>query len=395
MFGEQFEMTAKTLYGLEDVLASEIVALGGKGVSKGRRMVSYRGDKSLLYRSNYCLRTALRILVPIARLRVCDTDELYEAVKQVEWERYMSASTTFAIDSVVNSELFTHSRYVTYRVKDGIADYFSTKYGFRPSVGLSEADIYINVHISRDVCTISLDSSGESLHRRGYRACSGEAPLSEVLAAGMLELAGWRGDRALVDPMCGSGTLLIEGALMALNIYPGVFRKSYAFERWHDYDAGLFEAISSDDSYEREFGYKCYGSDISSAAIACARTNIINAGLTKYIELKEIDMGEYATPPSPCGMIVTNPPYGERITTNDISELYSMIGERLKHIFTGYEAWLLSSSSEGMDSIGLRPKRKLRLMNGELECEFRGYELFAGKKKEIEQGGVKHIVQNK
>jgi putative N6-adenine-specific DNA methylase len=391
---EEFDMTAKTLFGLEEVLAGELSALGASDVTPGRRMVSFRGDKSLMYRANYCLRTALRILKPIASFRVLDAEEVYEAVKTIEWEQYMTAAMTFAIDSVVNSEVFTHSMYVTYRVKDGIADYFNEKYGVRPSVRVNNPSIYINVHISHDICTVSLDSSGESLHRRGYRVTQGEAPLSEVLAAGMLLLSGWDGKTPFIDPMCGSGTLLIEAALIALNISPGVYRKEYAYERWLDYDAELFGEISEDDSGEREFCYKCYGSDVSPLAIERSKQNIASASLSKYIELKCMNFNKYNEAPEPSGLLVTNPPYGQRISPKDLNGLYSMIGERLKHVFTGYEAWIISSREDCFDSIGLHPKRKLQLMNGELQCSYRCYEMFAGKRdaERIKKSGVRAVT---
>ncbi|MDR2139454.1 MAG: THUMP domain-containing protein [Tannerella sp.] len=377
----RFEMVAKTLYGLEDVLAKELSDLQAEDIVTGRRMVSFRGDKALMYKVNLHCRTALRILKSIAWFQADNAGAVYEEVKKIEWERYFSPDKTFAVDAVIYSESFNHSKFVAYRTKDAIVDYFSEKFGKRPSVRINRPDMYIHIHISHHDCTLSLDSSGESLHKRGYRTEQGEAPLNEVLAAGMILLTGWRGESNFVDPMCGSGTLLIEAAMIALNIPPGLYRKEYAFEKWKDFDAELFEEIYNDDCGERDFAFKCFGSDVSPTAVELARANIRNAGLTKYIELKTLPFQQYAEAPGP-GILVTNPPYGERITANDILNLYRMIGERLKHAFTGYQAWILSYREAFFENIGLRPSRKIKLMNGALECEFHCYELFAGKNRD-------------
>ena len=373
-------MIAKTLYGLEDVLAEELTVIGAKEVTTGRRMVSFSGDKAMLYKANFHCRTALRILKPLAEFKADDADQVYQRVKNIEWDRYFMPEQTFAVDAVVNSENFTHSKFVAYRAKDAIADYFFDKYKNRPSVRVNNPDFYIHVHISHDDCTVSLDSSGESLHKRGYRISQVAAPLNEVLAAGMILKTGWRGESNFIDPMCGSGTLLIEAAMIALNIAPGVFRKEYAFERWPDFDGVLFDEICSDDSAERTFAFKCYGSDISPEAIGKAHKNVNNTSLTKYIELKVLPFQQYIEARRP-GILVTNPPYGERISVNDLFDLYSMIGERLKHVFSGYNAWIICNKEECFEKIGLRPKQRMKLMNGELECEYRCYELFDGKRK--------------
>ena len=378
MADEQFDLVAKTLYGLEDVLADELRALGAEGVETGRRMVAFRGDKAMLYKANFHCRTALRILKPVARFRAENADEVYEAVKAVEWERYLSPERTFAVDAVIYSENFRHSKFVAYRTKDAIADRFKERTGQRPSVRLSNPDMAIHIHISHNDCTLALDSSGESLHRRGYRVEQGEAPLNEVLAAGMILLTGWRGESHFVDPMCGSGTLLIEAAMIALNIPPGVYRKGFAFERWPDFDRELFESIYNDDSGERDFEFLCHGTDISADAIRRTERNV---GLSRYITLRTMPFQQFMRAPQPA-ILVTNPPYGERIAMDNVAELYGMIGERLKHVFMGCQAWILSYRDECFDHIGLRPKTKLQLMNGELACEYRGYELFAGTNKD-------------
>ena len=294
----KFEMVAKTFKGLENVLAEELKGIGAENVETGLRMVSFEGDMATLYRANICCHTALRILKPIYKFHASDADELYNAVKDFGWDQYMNTSQTFSIDSTVFSENFRHSRFVTYRVKDAIADFFNEKYGKRPSIRLNNADLVFDVHISGSEITLSLDSSGESLHKRGYRVAQTEAPINEVLAAGIIMLSGWHGECDLIDPMCGSGTFLIEAALIAANINPGIFRSNFAFERWSDFDPELFEEIYNDDSREREFTHKIYGSDISPKAIDIAARNIKSAAVGKHIELKVKPLQEIEEAPS-------------------------------------------------------------------------------------------------
>lgn len=380
----RFEIIAKTMQGLEEVLAKEIIDLGGDQVQIGRRMVSFTGDQALLYKANLHLRSAIRILKPILSFKAKDPDEVYEQVRKIPWENYFSPDQTFSIDTVVYSEFFRHSKFLSYRVKDGMADYFNEKFGKRPSVRLTNPDIYVHVHVSHNVCTVALDSSGESLHKRGYRVDQTEAPLNEVLAAGMLLLAGWDGQCNFVDPMCGSGTLLIEAALIALKIPPGIYRKSFGFEKWKDYDAEIFEDILHEETDEKPFNFKIYGSDISPQAISIAEKNIKSASLSKYIQLEIRSIQKIKEAPEN-GILVTNPPYGERVSAPDLLALYESIGERLKHAFPGYKAWILSYKEECFDRIGLRPSARFSLMNGSLECEFRKYEIFGGKRKEFLQ----------
>ena len=289
---------------------------------------------------------------------------------------------TFAIDAVVFSEEFRHSKFVSYKVKDAIVDYFREKTGKRPSVRINNPDVLLNIHIAQTTCTLSLDSSGESLHRRGYRQEAVEAPLNEVLAAGMILMTGWRGECDLIDPMCGSGTIPVEAALIAKNIAPGVFRKGFAFEKWVDFDADMFDEIYNDDSQEREFAHKIYGYDNNPKANEIATHNIKAAGVSKDIVLKLQPFQQFEQPKEK-SIIITNPPYGERISTNDLLGLYQMIGERLKHAFVGNEAWVLSYREECFDQIGLKASQKVPLFNGPLECEFRKYEIFDGKYKEF------------
>ena len=381
-------MIAKTFQGLEDVLAQEIVNLGGEEVEQGIRMVSFIGDKSLLYKANLRLRTALRILKPILTFNASNTDEVYDAIKKFKWEELISEKSTFSIDSVVFSDDFRHSKFVTYRAKDAIVDYFMDKTGKRPNVRLNNADLSLNLHIAGHTCTLSLDSSGESLHRRGYRVDQNEAPLNEVLAAGMILKTGWDGSKNFLDPMCGSGTLLIEAALIATNTPPGVYRSGYAFEKWADYDAELFDEIYNDESEEKEFDFKIYGSDISRKAIEIATENIKSAGMSKYVYLSTRPFQDYTVETVPQNtVLVMNPPYGERISSFDILKFYEEIGTTLKHQFKGYDAWILSYKEECFEKIGLKPSLKIKLMNGGLDCEFRKYEIFDGSMKAFKTEG--------
>lgn len=375
-----FQMVAKTMAELEDVLAEELIELGAQNVETGNRMVSFTGDKALLYKANLYCRTALRILKPIHTFVANNADEVYEEIKKIDWEQYLSLNNTFLIDSVVFSHIFRHSKFVAYRVKDGIADYFSEKYEKRPSVSVTNPDLVFNIHIAHNKCTLSLDSSGESLHMRGYRIAQTDAPLNEVLAAGMILKSGWRGESNFIDPMCGSGTLLIEAAMIALNIPPGIHRAGFAFEKWPDFDSELFSDIYNDDSGAKTFNHKIIGTDISGHAIAIAERNVKNAGLKNEITLEVKPFQQYTEAPQPAGVLMTNPPYGERIKINDIEALYNMIGERLKHVFTGYNAYVLSNKKENFDGVGLKPSKRFFLFNGPLEVEMRHYEIFAGRR---------------
>ena len=381
--------------GLEPVLAKELTQLGASDVQIGRRMVSFQGDKELLYRANFQLHTAIRILKPIKHFKALSADDVYEGVKDIDWSEYIGLDKTFAVDSVVFSEEFRHSKFVAYKVKDAIVDQFREKTGQRPNISISNPDIRLHIHIAEDQCTLCLDSSGDSLHRRGYRQESVEAPLNEVLAAGMILMTGWHGETDFIDPMCGSGTLLIEAALIARNMAPGLFRKEYAFEKWPDFDRDLFDEIYNDDSQEREFNHHIYGYDVDIKAVNTARLNVKAAGLSSDITVEEQDFKNF-TQPKNKSIMVTNPPYGERISTNDLLGTYKMIGERLKHQFTGNEAWILSYREECFAQIGLKPSIKIPVFNGSLECEFRKYQMFDGKMREFrEEGGVVKTEEEK
>ncbi|MBO5585471.1 MAG: N-6 DNA methylase [Bacteroidaceae bacterium] len=395
----EFKIIAKTFQGLEEVLAKELINLGANNVEIGRRMVSLTGDKEMLYKANFCTRTAVKILKPIKEFKATDADEVYEAVKKIDWEQYMDVKSTFLVDSVIFSDNFRHSKFVAYRVKDAIADYWRDKTGDRPNVGISNPDIRINVHIAENDVTISLDSSGESLHQRGYKTGTVPAPINEVLAAGLIMLTGWNGECDLIDPFCGSGTILIEAALIAQNVYPGVFRKEYAFEKWKDFDADLFDRIYNDDSQEREFDHKIYGYDINRQVVQIATDNVLNAGVKDVVSVEQRDFYEFEQPREKA-IIITNPPYGDRITTDDIYDLYETIGKNLKRNFVGNDAWIITHHEELFDHIGFRPSTKFALFNGSLECEFRKYQIFDGRLKDRREEGLdikteEELLQNR
>lgn len=382
----QFEIIAKTFVGLEPILAKELRELGAEDVKEGRRMVSFTGDKRMMYRANFKLRTAIRILKPITHFKARSADDVYEGAKKIDWSQYLDNSKTFTVDAVVFSEEFRHSKFVSYKIKDAIVDQFRERTGERPNISVANPDIRLNIHIAEDRCTLSLDSSGESLHRRGYRQEQVEAPLNEVLAAGMILMTGWHGETDFIDPMCGSGTLPIEAALIAHNMAPGLFRKEYAFEKWADFDSEMFDEIYNDDSDECEFEHHIYGYDIDMKAVSKALRNVKAAGLSKDITIEQADFKDFVQPKEK-SIIITNPPYGERISTPNLLDTYQMIGERLKHQFVGNDAWVLSYREECFDQIGLKPSLKVPLFNGALECEFRRYQLFDGKYREFRSTG--------
>ena len=376
-----FPIVCTTLKGLEPILAKELTALGADQITIGRRMVECVGDQTLLYKANIHLRTAMRVLKPIFTCKATTSDELFEKLKVLKWDEYIAPNKSFLIDSVVNSESMRHSMYVTYRTKDSLMDYFQEHHGRRMRVSTENPDVTFNIHVSHEQCTLSLDSSGTPLYRRGYRIEQTEAPINEVLAAGIIQMSGWDGSTPLLDPMCGSGTFLIEAALIGLGIPPGIFRKGFAFQHWLDYNEELFDDLLHDDSNDRELTQPIFGSDVSIGAVTIAQRNIDRAGLTKYITLQHKRFEAYEEAPAEKGMIITNPPYGERLRPDDLMELYDRLGERLKHGFNGWTAWIISAVGEHWFKIGLRPDARIELLNASLDCELRRYELFDGKRK--------------
>jgi len=378
---KQNQLLAKTLFGLEQVLADELKAIGAEDIEILKRAVGFTGDKEIMYRSNYCCRTALRVLKPIAKFSVNSADELYNNVKRINWPQYLDLNGTFAIDETVGSSVFLHTKFVALKAKDAIADRFREKFGRRPSVDVRNPDLRINIHIYKDDCTISLDSSGDPLYKRGYRILTDKAPINEILAAGMILLSGWEKDCNFIDPMCGSGTILIEAAMFANNIPPGYFR-NFGFEKWNDFDRKLWEKIIQEtESKKCDFNFDIVGSDRSYKAIEIARQNLKEANLQNHITLFHNSI-EKQIPPKAKGIMIMNPPYGERMEVNNQMELYKKIGDSLKKNYAGYSAWLISSDFNALKHIGLRPSRKIALYNGQLECRYLRFDIYEGSKKQ-------------
>jgi len=381
---QDIKMMAKTIFGLEETLAGELLRLGAKDVEIHNRAVSFVGDKGFMYKANLNARTALRILVPVETITVVNEKSLYEGIQSIDWEKYMDVTDTLAIDSVVNSDLFTHSQYVSQKAKDAIVDQFRAKHGERPSVDLDKPTIRINLHIFKDVCTISLDSSGESLHKRGYRDKTNLAPINEVLAAGLVMLSGWDKRTNFIDPMCGSGTIVIEAALYANNIPAGYFREDFGFMRWHKFmpfDEELWNtifdaAVNKITNHEQVI----IGGELSPNVAKKAKENVKFAKVDDIVTIRNCDMKDFEVPPGR-GVVIINPPYGERMVKDNIEELYKMMGDTFKQKFAGYNCWILSSNMDAFKHVGLRPTRKIALFNGQLECRFMKFEIYEGTKK--------------
>lgn len=379
---ENFNMVAKTLFGFEDLLVKELKQLGAQDVKAGVRNVSFVGDKGFMYKVNLGLRTAIKILKPIKTFRVSNEDDLYKQVYNIKWEKYLKATGSLAIDATVHSKHFTHSKFIALKTKDAIVDRFRDNGGVRPNVDLRFPDLKINVHIDRSVCTISLDSSGESLHRRGYKLATNIAPINEVLAAGLIMLSGWDGQSDFMDPMCGSGTMLAEAAMIACNIPPNLMRKEFAFERWEDWDVDLFEKIEESLLKKtRDFHYKIIGYDKSPSAVHKAKENIKNAHLDEFISIKHEDFFKTQRPGEAQKLhMVFNPPYGERLDIQ-MEQFYKQIGDTLKQNYPNTDAWFITSNLEALKHVGLRPSRKIKLFNAKLESRLVKYEIYAGSKK--------------
>ena len=370
------KLLAKTFAGLEDVLASEITQLGGQNIRIIKRGVEYEGDKRLLYRSNLELRTALRVLMPIAQFKARHETVFYNKIKSIDWTQYMDVRHTFAVDAVVRSTFFTHSQYAGLKTKDAIADFFREKFFKRPNVNTINPDVQVNVHINEEDVTISLDASGDSLHKRGYRVDTLEAPINEVLAAGMIQISGWQPETPFLDAMCGSGTLLVEAAQKAFGIPPQYGRDYFCFKRWKDFDQALFDDIINNQHAQiADFKHLIHGSDISFQAIRVSERNIEAAGLTGKIELERKDFFKL-TPPAESGMLIMNPPYDERMQIQDAQAFYKLIGDTMKKNWKGWQVWIISSNLEAIKSIGLKPSKRIVLFNGALECRFLKFEMY-------------------
>lgn len=376
------QLIAKTIFGAEEVLAEEIKNLGVKEVEVMRRAVAFEGDQRLLYRANLELRTALRILVPIFSFTAKNEQQLYKGISKINWTKYLTYKETLAVDGVTHSDFFTHSKYVALKTKDAIVDQIRDKTGRRPNINTYNPNLRVNVHIYKDEVNVSLDSSGDSLHRRGYRVDALEAPMSEVLAATLILLTGWKGESPFVDPMCGSGTLPIEAAMIALKIPPNINRPWFGFQKWNDYDEDLWEDVKAKALAKRQpLEFPIYGFDQQFKAIRMAQRNADAAELDGIVDFKKAKF-EKNIPEFEEGLLVINPPYDERLTTKYINDLYKMMGDQLKQQWQGWQAWIISSNKEAMKQIGLRPSFKKMLYNGALECRYAGFELYAGSRKQ-------------
>lgn len=375
-------MVAKTLFGMEELLAQELRQLGASSIEIGTRNVSFEGDKGFMYKANLCCRTAIKILKPITAFNIFNEEDLYKQVYKIKWEDYMDVDGSLAVNATVFSDYFTHSQYIALKTKDAIVDRFRDKEGRRPDVDLDHPTLRVNVHIDRNICTISLDSSGESLHKRGYKVANTIAPINEVLAAGLVMLSGWNGQCDFLDPMCGSGTILTEAAMIACRIPPNLNRDEFGFETWPDFDVDLYELIESSVLKKiRDFHFKIYGYDTDAEALSKAKENIKSANLSEFISIKEQDFFESKKEGERPMYLVFNPPYDERISVSDIEEFYGKIGTTLKHNYPGSQAWMITSNMEALKNVGLRPSRKIKVFNGKLESRFVRYEMYAGSKK--------------
>ena len=382
-------MLATTLYGLEEVLGKELKELGAQNVLLGNRSVSFIGDKGFMYKCNLALRTAIRILVPIRSFSVDNEHTLYSKLKKIPWEEYLNSTSTFAINAVVNSKEFTsNSHYISLKTKDAIADFFREKYDKRPNVDLQHPDLRIHIYIQHKTCTVSLDSSGDSLHKRGYRVNTNIAPINEVLAAGLILLSGYNGTTNFIDPMCGSGTLLIEAAMIASKIPANINRPEFGFEKWSNYDNALFEKIH-DSLLKRVQSplLKIMGFDRAPSAIRKAKENIENANLSDFIKVYQIDFFESEKQVHGPTTILFNPPYGERLKI-DTKAFYKKIGDTLKHNYPNTTAWFITSDLEALKFVGLKTSRRIPMRNADLECRFVKYELYEGSKKFKKQKNI-------
>ena len=383
------KLVAKTFKGLEEVLAQEIKDMGGEHVNIMNRAVSFKGSNRLIYKGNYCLRTAIRVLKPILEFEARDEEYYYRQLKKHDWSFYLKKGQTFAIDATVFGDYFNHSKFVALKFKDAIVDQFREKIGQRPDVDVEDPDLRLNVHISQKKVTVSIDTSGFSLFKRNYKLAPFPAPINEVLAAGMLRLIGWTADVPLVDPMCGSGTFLMEAAMIAQNIPAGYHIEQFAFMKWDHFQPELWKEVKQEaNSKIKHKLLRIYGSDVHPRAIRICQKMFAKHDYAKSIQIEQRDIS-LLEKPFDQGVIVTNPPYGERLDDRETNELYNEIGDALKKQFSGYDAWLISSNMKALKNIGLRPSRKITLYNGKLECKFQKYEMYSGSKKS------KHLVANK
>ncbi len=378
---DNFKMIAKTFFGFEEILARELQVLGAQNVEPGVRMVSFKGDKGFMYKANLSLRTALKILKPIYFFRAYNEQSLYKGIMGMDWSKYLNAGQSFVIDVTLHSDHFNHSQFVALKAKDAIVDQFRERYGKRPNIDKDHPDVRINLHIHADQCSVALDTSGDSLHHRGYRTATNIAPINEVLAAGMLLLSGWDGQGDFLDPMCGSGTILAEAAMIACNIPANINRKEFAFEKWNDWDNDLFDTIvDSLMKKTKEFHYTIKGYDKAPSAVNKAKDNIINANLDEYVTIEQRNFFDTEKETRGPLHMVFNPPYGERLDI-DLERFYREIGDTLKQGYPGTNAWFITANLEALKFVGLKPSRKIKLFNGKLEARLVKYEMYEGSKK--------------
>lgn len=381
-----FKMVAKTLFGMEELLANELRQLGASSVEIGVRNVSFEGDTGFMYKANLCCRTAIKILKPITAFNIFTEEDLYKKVYEIPWENYMDVKGALAVNATVFSDVFTHSQYIALKTKDAIVDRFRDREGERPDVDLDHPTLRINIHIDRNICTVSLDSSGESLHKRGYKVETTLAPINEVLAAGILMLAGWQGQCDFLDPMCGGGTILTEAAMIACNIPANLNREEFGFETWPDFDVDLYEKIEDAALKKvRDFPHKIVGLDIDPISVKKSKENIKSANLQEFIEVKEQDFFQSEKKSEKPLFMAFNPPYDERISVNDIEKFYGSIGNTLKRNYPGTQAWIITSNMEALKYVGLRPSKKIKLFNGKLEAKLVRYEMYEGSRKASKQ----------
>lgn len=378
---ENFKMVAKTFFGFEEILEKELFQLGAQNVVKGTRSVSFQGDKGFMYKANLALRTALKILKPILTFKAYNEQTLYDGIQKVDWSDYLKVQQSFVVETTLYSDQFTHSQFVAQKVKDAIVDQFKRNTGERPSIDKDFPDLRIHIHIDRDFCTLSLDTSGVSLHQRGYKTATNIAPINEVLAAGMLILSGWDGNAHFLDPMCGSGTIVAEAAMIACNIPANINRKEFAFERWPDWDSELFDKVlESLLKKTREFHYSIVGCDKAPSAVEKAKDNIKNANLDDYVTIKQADFFQSEKEVEGPLHMIFNPPYGERLNI-EMERFYREIGDTMKQNYPGTNAWFITANLEALKFVGLRPSRKIKLFNGKLEARLVKYEMYAGSKR--------------
>ena len=378
---KNFKMVAKTFFGFEDILAKEVQQLGGQDVQTGTRVVTFSGDKGFMYKANLSLRSALKILKPIYHFRAFNDQSLYKGIQGIDWSKYLNANQTFVIDTTIHSDNFKHSQFVSQKAKDAIVDQFRDKFGQRPSIDKDFPDLRINIHIDRDQCSVALDTSGASLHHRGYRTATNIAPINEVLAAGMLLLSGWDGSSHFLDPMCGSGTILVEAAMIACNIPANINRKEFAFEKWNDWDNDLFDQIiDALMKRTREFHHTIVGYDKAPSAVQKAKDNVRNANLEDYITISQANFFETKKETVGPLHMVFNPPYGERLDI-ELERFYRELGDTMKQKYPNTNAWFITANLEALKFVGLKPSRKIKLFNGKLEARLLKYDIYEGSKR--------------